>query len=105
MGTHPIFESDFDCLTEKDEYFSPRRRYEPLAGHIAANCEDFEVEVCCWPLWQITNSIHCRFPDSLFGSLLEFCFCLQYRHESGLHLMLRCNLLLHLPQIQSHSQS
>jgi len=19
MGTHPIFESDFDCLTEKDE--------------------------------------------------------------------------------------
>jgi len=21
MGTHPIFESDFDCLTEKNESF------------------------------------------------------------------------------------
>jgi len=28
MGTHPIFESDFDCLTEENEYRSARRYFD-----------------------------------------------------------------------------
>jgi len=41
MGTHPIFESDFDCLTEMDEEFSsssdeveeePKLKYRRLAN-------------------------------------------------------------------------
>jgi len=29
MGTHPIFESDFDCLTENGRELQSRR-YQPL---------------------------------------------------------------------------
>jgi len=34
MGTHPIFESDFDCLTEIDELVVPLHpaRREAIAG-------------------------------------------------------------------------
>jgi len=27
MGTHPIFESDFDCLTDEMERFEERKRH------------------------------------------------------------------------------
>merc|ERR1712106_332216 len=108
MGTHPIFESDFDCLTDlwkKYEYLPACRRYEPLAGHIAADCQDLEIEISRRPLGQISDSIHCRLPDSLSRSLLELCLRLQYHHENGLHHLLRRHVLLHLPKIQGHSQS
>merc|ERR1712130_215554 len=40
MGTHPIFESDFDCLTE----CSPGRAFD-LSGQIRSNCR-FRSMVC-----------------------------------------------------------
>merc|ERR1712035_126478 len=43
MGTHPIFESDFDCLTETDKFVmnrvalaAPRRLRMSLARNVAA---------------------------------------------------------------------
>jgi len=44
MGTHPIFESDFDCLTE-DEYLPTFRRFVAFGGdrHLAA--QDLEDEI------------------------------------------------------------
>jgi len=32
MGTHPIFESDFDCLTEGLGSVLTRKKYWPLIG-------------------------------------------------------------------------
>ena len=54
---------------------------------------------------QLSDFIHCRLPDSLSWSLLELCLRLQYRHENRLHYLLRRHVLLHLSQIQGHSQS
>ena len=54
---------------------------------------------------QLSDSIHCRLPDSLSRSLLELCLRLQHHHENGLHHLLRRHVLLHLPQVQGHPQS
>merc|ERR1711935_680375 len=40
MGTHPIFESDFDCLTEKNE-----PRYNLRRGGNSVECESREARV------------------------------------------------------------
>merc|ERR1712176_487068 len=49
MGTHPIFESDFDCLTEIEELISEMEVIEKLNGSMELitekerTCEDPEV--------------------------------------------------------------
>jgi len=35
MGTHPIFESDFDCLTEKHDVASIGRTQTDAISHLA----------------------------------------------------------------------
>jgi len=38
MGTHPIFESDFDCLTESEKFSGDRIYYlQPSKGLTFAN--------------------------------------------------------------------
>jgi len=40
MGTHPIFESDFDCLTEKPKFLTLMTHYESLGVTKKASKED-----------------------------------------------------------------
>merc|ERR1712226_956556 len=39
MGTHPIFESDFDCLTEMSRMSALSQQYKAAIGRIAADLE------------------------------------------------------------------
>merc|ERR1712210_212303 len=57
MGTHPIFESDFDCLTEKME--NVPKNYRDLS-------EDHKQ------LYQLTKSADVNIDPTLFGHLLQF---------------------------------
>merc|ERR1712227_298641 len=43
MGTHPIFESDFDCLTEKKMRFTALRRCKPFKTAVRGEAEKIAV--------------------------------------------------------------
>merc|ERR1712137_665667 len=57
MGTHPIFESDFDCLTErKYEQSCPRR-----PKTCRSSCRQTTLRLCCQPRYRYRRQIHwCR---------------------------------------------
>merc|ERR1712189_117046 len=42
MGTHPIFESDFDCLTE----FRTRKKRMSAAGRLARHLKELRIHLC-----------------------------------------------------------
>merc|ERR1712131_24679 len=46
MGTHPIFESDFDCLTDKRRIKSAEMTDQSEGGSIPGNYLDIIIEAC-----------------------------------------------------------
>merc|ERR1711990_1093181 len=68
MGTHPIFESDFDCLTEMTEVFPDAVNCSTL------ECDDLSNILCMMP-WSVKPSIK--------NSTLEFIF----HKETSLNLI------------------
>merc|ERR1711935_795148 len=49
MGTHPIFESDFDCLTDQTNDNS-RRSYTRPSDPVLGDCANFLDFFPLWPL-------------------------------------------------------
>merc|ERR1711892_2976 len=49
MGTHPIFESDFDCLTEKKRMLKVGRLYRPIWRHVKISDQDGVEIKTNWP--------------------------------------------------------
>merc|ERR1711953_145193 len=106
MGTHPIFESDFDCLTvfcfrarESDECFSafggfvsPRGNYNPFT-------QNLENKELCRNLRKNSSHVCTRFYHKILGSFCTLRLTLQYSYEGHLHCIVYRNLLPYFLQV------
>merc|ERR1712227_179296 len=71
MGTHPIFESDFDCLTETLKHF--RKSIPPM---LSRRCE--------MEIWSFGNPGLSFLTCSISTSQIQACF--RQTHQKGLKL-------------------
>jgi len=71
MGTHPIFESDFDCLTEMPPKKGAKAKKEPKAGDLSKETikklEGFDKEE-----FHEKSAVHVRLTDSLEKEVFDW---------------------------------
>merc|ERR1711970_98644 len=74
MGTHPIFESDFDCLTDRLERISEKMSAELACTYAALILNDDDVEITGDKITSILKAANVEFEPfwpSLFAGALK----------------------------------
>merc|ERR1712215_385897 len=76
MGTHPIFESDFDCLTDRLNRISEKMSAELACTYAALILNDDDVEITGDKITAILKAANVEFEPfwpSLFAGALKDC--------------------------------